>query len=524
MSEGGLLESRSVDIANLPYGSYKYASNVTDTICIGFGDETKIDPEHNLVFSGHKMCDKKLSVGGTLLGTTSGFSHVCRKCTCNLHNALCNRHLAKRPKPTRSYVHAIPIFESLVPELTALYLASDASRENWLKKWPECKRLRLLQSETMDILKPDRVDCMVKREGNHSMPSKARAIQMYPNDLTKMLSGPACYALQKATCKLFQNKRVADGIRVTFASGMNSVALGDWMKKVLDTFACPVFYERDGKNWDSTMNRQNHDLKMLLYKAAGPEFCQAIEDSYRVRGHYRGDFGFIRYTVNGTTRSGHNDTTLGNSIINAAIAIETMVALGLKGSIIVAGDDLVVAIEGDFDEQAFNDYERSLGIIPESRKFTNWRDVSFISGIWYLSEAETISFIPKPGRLLARLFWTTSPPSRRRYNDYMHSIVAGLRPACGSIPVISTFLEHHDRQGKIISVGKDFTLTSTTVTCSSEVVLEEFCRRYGCDRDEIASLESAIRRSTGPSLLVHPLIDKINEVDLADISDRRLTG
>jgi hypothetical protein len=274
------------------------------------------------------------------------------------------------------------------------------------------------------------------------------------------------------------------------------------------------------------MQFAHHEAKQAVYAAVGPRHCafrRFVDDCRVVTGSARSENGELSYTLVGTTKSGHNDTTLGNSIINAAIAFEAALRLGLKCDIIVAGDDLLIVVEGDFDEHAFARHEAGLGIKPEYRKFDYWGDVSYISGIWVPSK-NGLAFIPKPGRLLARLFWSTHPPSAKKVNDYKHSVVMGLLPTCGAIPVIGEFLRSNDRGGKVVPIGKryfDFQCTESNEF--DEALIPFFERRYDCNRDEIADLESVFRGLAGvPGLLVHPLADKIMKVDLADIAVRPL--
>ncbi len=66
---------------------------------------------------------------------------------------------------------------------------------------------------------------------------------------SQAMFGPEFYSLQKAYTEHFQRKEVFPGIRVTFGSGLNSDALGEWMRTAIAEVPYAHFYERDGKNW-----------------------------------------------------------------------------------------------------------------------------------------------------------------------------------------------------------------------------------------------------------------------------------
>jgi hypothetical protein len=441
------------------------------------------------------------------------------------------RHGSAQPKVTMDFEHARAAYTGLIPTLSVAY--TEAMRDNyeeWITKWPALKQAMLRKSSDMDLIRPGRVDFMVKRECNHALPSKARGIQMYINLATQARFGPEFYCLQKAVGKVFMRKRLPGGVRVTFASGMNSVTLGEWMSNVLLDYDTPMFYERDGKNWDSTMQMHHHLLKTTLYEVAGTSFVEFVDACFRVRGV--GRFGGSRfednrleYTLVGTVKSGHNDTTLGNSIVNAGIAYEVMRRMGLRGDIIVAGDDLLCVIDGDFDADEFARLERELGIIPEYRKFSSYQDVSFISGLWVRSAHATLVFVPKPGRLLARLFWTCSPPTPALTPSFIHSVVSGLLPTCSGLPVVGAFLRAHDVEAELMVLGRDFSATNPHIGYDREVIRDAFVARYGLTYDEIDRLELKYSsRVDGPRLVVDLGLEKIMAVDLAELHDRPLAG
>jgi len=396
--------------------------------------------------------------------------------------------------------------------------------ENWLLKWPQRKQEAITDSIGKDFYKFDRVKNMVKREVVLDKPKKARCIQYYENMATQAFLGPTISALQKAYTKWFYRR--GGRVKITLASGLNQDELGKWMSECLTDYPNAMFYERDGKSWDATMNRKHHEFKKWCYRFADEKVLEAIEDGFSVRGsgvYRKGNASTtLAYSLEGTTKSGHNDTTLGNSLINAAIAYEAMCNLGLEGDIIVAGDDLLIVVEGDFDQDALAKQESSFGIMPEYAKFSDYLDVSFISGIWFRNDENKFTFTPKPGRLMRKLFWTVNPPTKKNHDTYMKSIVVGVRSVVGDMPVISKFLEIHEPIGGEVKQSQYVHLAGVGGVGN---IIEDFKRKYGLTQQEIDSAHEFLENNRGHiGVIVHPVIDRIVSIDLADVHERPKVG
>jgi hypothetical protein len=394
-----------------------------------------------------------------------------------------------------------------------------ADRAAWMAKWPRGKQEAIDVSERRDEVRPELLKSMIKREINHSMPTKARLIQFYHNMATQAAFGPDFTTLQKSIfgwSKSFRHR----GVRVTYASGLNPGQLGKWLSDALDRFPNPWFYERDGKNWDATMQRFHHLLKQRIYSAYSPGLAAFVERGFECRAYCELPNGTFSYIIKGTVKSGHNDTTLGNSIINACIALECCIALGLEAEILVAGDDLLVVCNANPEGLAA--LEAEFGIKPEARVFRSYLDVSFISGCWLAGNGGFI-FVPKLGRLLARLWWTASPPAARHMTNFKYSIVNGLLGACGEVPLYKEFLGRPS--GKLISLGRDydFWVANFGGAGVNRATVSDLCDKYRLNPTEFDELALVLSRlGHRPCLIKHPLLERICEHDLADLMDRPL--
>lgn len=503
-----------------------------NTLCLGKGDESKLDPRSRVEVCGtnlHSECSQESNCGSILAGTTTGVSYVLRKCWCNFHNSLCNRHCVSPPPTLRGFMHAYDFLEHIQPLIAASYNDHRAHLEvGWWDRWSMKKRKDIKESLDHDPICYDKVKSFVKREGAHKRPTKARAIQGYRNLATQASTAMEIAGLQKAYSTLLQNYPY-QGHEITFASGLNSVELGKWMdRQVLlgRTYA----YERDGKNWDSTMQEIHQCLKLYAYRPAGTRLQSAIQAARNVRGSSTYKDAVVRYNVADTTKSGHNDTTLGNSIVNASIALEAATVMGIKVSIIVAGDDLLVMSDRPIDGVLFSDIERQFGITPEYSCFDNIYDVTFVSGLW-CPTAVGHHFIPKPGRLLKRLFWTCKPLTNKTEDAWRHAVVSGLRPTCINLPVIGSFLKSNDRvptkplpehlSKELDYRGRMYAPKGMTPVVYDEVTNEWFRDRYKLSRKQVLELEAYLTEcGQGKGLMIHHLLEQISDIDNCEVDER----
>lgn len=511
-----------VDVRYEPCGYGLYVGPMeTNTVCFRGKPLGEIDPAHRILTLPHQGCFAQRARGATAMGLVTRLSYPCRPCACNVVHALTHRHLAKRPDAKKSFTVAFGVLDGLRDAVVAEYeqvmlLGYDA----WLRKWPEGKQFAIKLSLVRESDRPRWVKAMIKRECNHSFPRRARLIQYYVTLCTQERFAREIFGLQHAYAAVLQRYEVAPGLRVTMACGMNAEALGVWMEEACSSVSQPHVYERDGRSWDSTVNHEMHKLKCHAYAYPGIRgLVDFVNECEVVRGKWRAGSQVCRYLSNGCTKSGHNDTTLGNSLINAMITVEVAIAMRLRGDIMVAGDDMIFVVEGDFDEHEFARREAEYGILPEYRKWADPGDASFISGIW-ARDGGRLRFIPKPGRLLARLFWTMNPPGWKKRDSYMHSVVAGLR-VLSLMPVMRVLLAAHDVVGaKLVKVSKRDVKFDRSEPFECEAY---FCSRYRTTPSEIAEVEGLIKQALGkPSYFRHPLFDRMEAVDLADVASREL--
>lgn len=180
---------------------------------------------------------------------------------------------------------------------------------------------------------------------------------------------------------------------------------------------------------------------------------------------------------------------------------------------------MLAVVHQSFDEKLLAEAQGARGLVVEYRKFDHLMDVSFMSGCFWPSLSGVV-FTPKPGRLLARLFWTCKPPSRRNFAAYRDTVVLGLLPACAWMPVVGEFLRaHFSGCGRVVAVDKyQIVKQKLSAVVSDSVLVSSFFLKY-----KLSS--SRILKSTGHcGVLVDPTTEAVSVVDLAPLLERPTVG
>jgi len=439
-----------------------------------------------------------------------------------VQNALVKRHIAQKPNdcktmPTSLLDEAKKSVADLSDAFMRWYHYFEVLGE-WYKKWPEARREQIIKSRAIDPVLYGKIKAFVKFEVGYKRPSKARLIQGYRYLACQCESGPITAAMQKAYCEVFKNYTMANGCSVTLASGMTHQELGDWMTRVMKCGATH-FYERDGKNWDRTMGKLHHELEMEFAQVieGQGELCNILKQTVHRKGFSVTKDGVVRYKSTYTTASGFNNTTIRNTLINAAIALETLKYNDKIGHVIAMGDDLIVAVESDFDINSFVDLEfNEFGINPEARKFSHPCDLTFISACWYPHKSG-YSFGPLIGKQLAKLFWTVKAPPKKKTDDWYYSICTGMLTTFRDCPVMQPFLQSHYREGQWMPTGK-WTRDNSPLLLTQAEFSRYFLLKYGLTAHAVRKIESMFDGK--PSFLSSPYIDQIFEAECSDLYER----
>jgi hypothetical protein len=233
------------------------------------------------------------------------------------------------------------------------------------------------------------------------------------------------------------------------------------------------------------------------------------------------------YVLDGTTKSGHNDTSSRNSLVNALITIACLRELGIRAArVIVIGDDQLCVLKQDVDIERLMQLETDCGIEPVAAKFRG----EAISRVEFASDAFAPAIvdgvhqylaIPKLGKQWAKLFWTHRAVPEKLINDYRYSVALGLASLVGRAkPYVTLLRSALELKGRVINTGKWEYRINNRVEFGPDFD-DWLFQRYGVSTAEFDELDETVRSiSSDAYLLRHPVLDKIMSVDLADAEDR----
>lgn len=422
-----------------------------------------------------------------------------------------------RLEPVRGFRRFRLYWDKALPALSILYADMAHVQESWIDRWPMPKQQAIRHSLLLDQYEPGKTYCMVKREvAAHTGSSRPRGIQPMVNLGTQARTGPRSSRFQKSVCELFRGFELAPGIRCTISSGMNSDDISLWANQVILGKTEYWVYERDAKSFDATLGRKHHNLVQFCYRSLDPTLADWMEESYVTKGYVKRTD--VRYTAVGTTRSGFNGTTIGNSIVNLAIIVESMVACGYTGDVIVVGDDCLVVSECPLDAGRLARLERNYGIEPVSRVFRDITDSSYTSAL-FVPTRNGLRFCPKPGRVMARLWWTVKPPGDKKLEQYRWSVRQCLS-LMHTMPVVRSLLLPL-REPRVVNTGYMYWVFRGCQEAFDDVTMDWFCERYATVPSEVREVECLLAKYAEQRVFIsHPLIDRMMDLDNADLSDR----
>jgi hypothetical protein len=288
-----------------------------------------------------------------------------------------------------------------------------------------------------------------------------------PSAAYKVTFGPFIYSLTRLY------KALMDGTQTSshryFASGASSEDLGRWFDGALsapDAIAVMgddqlltmlldsvlYFIEVDGKRHDAHMHGGFREHKFEVYemllsmllKFGGPVDSIEVHPGYnnlgallaRLKSGQKSTQGKtndeIRYSHVNRVCSGWADTSFGNSVstdlCGYAVKESAIEYYNLVGTMDGAGEYISKTL-------------RDMGYEIKIKISTDPADVTFLSGLFVPVDGQTW-WIPKPGRLIAGIGWTTTRPTKKTkwrhlaatINGFgMYRFVPFLRVYCGKV-------------------------------------------------------------------------------------------
>lgn len=479
-------------------------------------------------------------VGPFAYGLSFGMPAVLAKCHHNVQNALYKRHLSTPPNCITREFH--PSFLAHIKtNLAPLYqyqYTEDTDR--WKEKKTASKLAAVDESKMYDRCQFQKAKSFVKREVTVGVPSKARLIQGNVNDATAYFE-PDAY---KAISNLMQHIVYSvDGIEfdLHYTSHLNIQQISRIFSDEVARPGYHCFDERDGKNWDSTMQEAHMRYEASIYALFDERVASNhILRSTSVAGTVKSSQSIIKYTSAWKRLSGDWNTSVGNTIISMAIIISVILSLPshLRPKRVFGlflGDDYLgiytfAAPPKIHDlNQAMMDGEKSYGITPVRSVFLDPLLCEYISLSCWPTYDGGYAFVPKISNMLVKLFYSIHPPSKHLAYDITATVKA-LRPAFTGLSLMQRFFSAHIKAWPTIrkapqvvrSALKDpYYLERATPVDLHVNWAYGFAHKF---RLPITALDFDIEPITHAQLLRHPTIDQIFTLEHLDPDVRALAG
>jgi len=387
---------------------------------------------------------------------------------------------------------------------------------------------------------------MIKKEVNainldtQELPKKARGIQFCTNLRTAyehaVMQTSFCHALADATNDEVEYKGVKFYLRYT--ASMTPEEIGSFATESEGRramFADSFLDERDGKNWDANVQRAHRWALAGWYGKFSPELQKMALEQIKVTGRYANGPVLVKYSIDGTVKSGHWDTSSGNGALNIEITAQAIAGLSqalrpreVRG--LAMGDDLLLWLYFDHPVdprsyyQEINEREAKLGIHPVRGLFRDVLHVSFCSMGFYWTDRAQLVALPKVGRCFAKLFWTVTPLRNRCPARLASTVAHAFLPAYHTYKPMRAFLKHHtavaplevDIRDQMPYVLREHALPRTTGVLWDEAHVV----KYGltpCSLDNMAEVLAACP----VGIVSHPAVSRMLAEDTCDPPERR---
>ncbi len=418
--------------------------------------------------------------------------------------------------------------------------------ERWRVGKTRAKLAKVDVSLVEDSVRFDRVQLMVKKEVTASpfdapCPiTKARGIQFTVNEASAYVAAPEYFAFSAALVDVSLIEEIIGGVRflVVYSSKMSHEDIGEFATEseaLRQDYAQVLIDERDGKNWDANVQKVHREALVAVYERLDKRLAIHARTGIDVVGKFQPVAGGrILYTVKGTVKSGHPDTSSGNGALNREVTMQSILNLPsrlrpARVRALIMGDDYLgwlyfrAAVNVDELTAALNDAEKDLGINPVRGIFEDIGAASFISLGLYRTIRGSVVALPKLGRLLSRLFWTVTPLQGRDPRRLASGIAASFYPLYVGCPFMRQFLKHH-MQVPPLDVSdcnhyyfwNEVGLRKLTdpVDWNNDMI-----QRYGAAAC-LLDFSELMNGEQGAGLIYHPVVSHMLAVDGSDPCDR----
>lgn len=462
-------------------------------------------------------------------------------CPHNAINALAKRHLLPPVNKATHIRNPFVTHTELRDRYQSLY--ADYWNHHNLDEWKTGKGIEKIKSieksHAFDTAATQMAESFLKKEVVIEA-KKARLIQGNKNERTAYAEPIAYRAAAHALKHCFDEPIVIDGVtfQLVYTAGHNHDAMSDMVSDWIMAPGYLYFDERDGKNWDASMQeillRAEADVYSLVNPQIAADFilrCTKVWGRIRMNGFTP---SLIRYVTAWKRLSGDWNTSAGNTIISMMIVITAILSLPthirphtVRG--LFMGDDYLGfyyydrPINPNDLAEAMNHGEKSCGITPERAIFNNPMDVSYISmGLWP-RRCGGYQFVPHPARQLSKLFWTVRNMQGRDISHQRTALAVAFRATYAGFPLMERFLKRHmtERNPKYTLDEQDYYFHTTLAQKSREVdwklgFQHKYDLPYTC-----MDWQLPLTATSGVEVWYHPVHIAMLKIETQDPAERR---
>lgn len=293
--------------------------------------------------------------------------------------------------------------------------------------------------------------------------------------------------------------------RVFYASGTTGKDIGAWREKFSDRNVTLI--EIDQSRYDAHQGMSCYHIEDSIYTAVG------IDQTRFARASFCSQKNTIGYCSNGTKyqvgytrKSGDQNTSVGNSIINGIVTSAVLKRHGITGTMVVLGDDNLIVVEGhhEFDTVAITNSFEDFGFKAKVKVAHDWHSVEFCSSLfWPVADGYTLG--PKIGRRLPKVGFNL----RRLTDTLVKGMLIGFEFETGELPCFRVYSTHclklliKVEATEYIDPEQQFKIRTTNRPLFCDATADFFYARYGIT---VEMAEATLKNSLRTALSIKHMV------------------
>lgn len=541
------------------------------TVCYGGVTLNKTHP------TAHHRVDPMLSVCRETRGSTQiGFGipirrpTVARSCQHNEQIAVVNRGQLETLNPLNVNIdecwNQLKCFELLRhhelhpqhPTDKLVVPIKPAPFDAWLTRFPMVQRAQLIKAKhrirngRVNMEDFAEIKAFVKRE--HMVKSGPECLEDIDPRLIQgrtpeyqVATGPWTLAFSKYLAKEWGPDNTSG---ILYSSGLNANQMGAWFDSCIERWKDADFEicEDDCSRWDGSLVPAaiRYELGFYdTYHSPPKRVSQALHCQEKSFGHTPHG---VKFSVDGTRKSGDGNTSSGNSLLNAHTHASVIVESYCEQSIdpmancqsyphinmeacrnqvplkdlvdmSILGDDNIMIGHGPTLRHLASSTPNKLcrfGLRPKF-KLVNRYTAEYCSGRFWPSTQGTI-WGPKIGRVLAKSFYAVQNIPPQEYASWLKAVCLGFVKDVSHIPILRVVVARTLDMLTFVSAKptseehRMHAIAPGQPTGETYIMLNQL---YGLTKQQIDDIENAILLNfhTLPFDFDHPLLNQIVEID-----------